>query len=184
VRAIINGKECTQSGNVGTVRNGSVAEFAITVPHESQTPGCGTDGARVTFTVGGQKATQEATWKAGPQPLNLSVGQATPPPLPSATPRTPQDPTSAAATATSEARFTPLPAPSALPTDEPIFPAATRTIGTGIGPAAKPTPAANTKKDDNDGSALAPIGAVIVVLLLAGAAGGFVLARRRPGDSA
>ena len=186
VRAVINGKECTQSGNVGTARNAAVAEYAITVPHESQTPGCGKDGAIVSFLVGGQRAVQVAEWKAGPHQVSLSVGAATPPPLPTATPRTPLDPTAAAATATREAAFTPLPAPSALPTDDPIFPARTGTAavtGAGSGTSAPATPGASPSDGGNasgGSSVLAPLGAVVIVLLVAGAVGGLILARRKP----
>lgn len=176
VRAFINGKECTQAGNAGTVLSGGIASYAITVPHESQVAGCGTEGATVSFAVGGQPASQTATWTARTQQVGLSVGSATPPTLPSPTPTATSNPTQAVATATAQAVFTPLPAPSVLPTDEPIFPS-----GTKVPTAPGVSGAGDQGSDGGDGggSLAAPLLVVLGLLGVAGIAGGVAIARRR-----
>lgn len=178
VKAFINGKDCTQTGNVGTVMQGNVASYAITVPHESQIPGCGREGIAVSFEVGGQRAVQQATWSATTIPVNLSVGAATPPPLPTFTPTATPNATQANATATAVAIFTPLPAPSALPTDEPLFPVATATPGTaGV-------TGASGREGSGDSSLQTPLIVVLIVLVALGIAGGIFVSRRRSdGDS-
>lgn len=87
VRGFVAGTDCTQvdgaSGNI-VVADG-VAQYSVTIVHESQVPGCGAEGRAVTFTVGGEQANQAATWSAGTERLDLSVGEGDPPPLPTAT---------------------------------------------------------------------------------------------------
>jgi hypothetical protein len=55
--------------------------YIVDVVSDSQTPGCGTEGATVTFEVGGRLANEQGPWKAGFNRLDLTVGQA-----PAATP--------------------------------------------------------------------------------------------------
>jgi hypothetical protein len=165
VRAIINGKDCTQpSDRKGTLTDGGVSAYAIAVMHESQAAGCGTQGVAVTFTVGGKKANEGATWKPGPLRLDLNAGSGTPPPLPTATPTIPGS-TSAAtgtASATSPARPT-----GALPTDDVTF-------------GRTPTPAKPTPADDDGGSSTLPVILIAAAaLVIAGGAIGFALSRRR-----
>ncbi len=207
VTARIGEKDCTQVGNNGTFPEGNLSAYSITVAHTSQIEGCGTEGATITFFIGGQQATQTANWQAGPRELGLSVGSQAPPPLPTATPggpsaATPTDPTAAAATATTRAMFTPLPAPSALPTDDQIFP--TSTPGTGTAAAGTATPGSSgtpgsastttgtpgtggtassddSSDDDGGNGPLIVIAAVAGVLLVAGTVGGVMAARRRSG---
>jgi hypothetical protein len=57
--------------------------YIVDVASDSQTPGCGTDGAIVTFQVAGQPTHEQGLWKAGLNTLNLTVGQA---PAPVTTP--------------------------------------------------------------------------------------------------
>jgi hypothetical protein len=57
--------------------------YIVDVASDSQTPGCGTEGAIVTFQVAGQPSHEQGLWKAGLNTLNLTVGQ---PAAPSATP--------------------------------------------------------------------------------------------------
>jgi MYXO-CTERM domain-containing protein len=57
--------------------------YIIDVASDSQTPGCGTEGATVTFQVDGEPANEQGLWKAGLNTLNLTVGQA---PAPDTTP--------------------------------------------------------------------------------------------------
>jgi hypothetical protein len=206
ITAFIGDVDCTQTGNNGTFTTDGLSAYSITVAHASQIAGCGTDGATITFFIDGEEANQTATWKSGYQEVGLSIGGQAPPPLPTATPggpapNTPTDPTAAAATATQQARFTPIPAPSALPTDDPIFPtnaAGTAEAGNGTAASGTPgttgtpgTPAAGTPTttveggtagDDDDGDGNGPlvvIAAGAAVLLIGGGAAGVMAMRRR-----
>lgn len=87
VRGFVDGVDCTQvDGDVaGTVVIDGVAQYSLTIVHESQQPGCGAEGREVTFTIDGQAAVQSATWSAGTHRLDLSVGEGEPPPLPTPT---------------------------------------------------------------------------------------------------
>lgn len=117
VRGFIDGKDCTQaSEHKGTLRDGAVSAYTISVMHESQSPGCGSEGRSVTFTIGGRAAGQTATWKSGPQRLDLNSGSGQPLLLPTSSAPT-LGPTQVAATATEVAKFTPKPA-GTLPTDD------------------------------------------------------------------
>ena len=58
--------------------------YIVDVASDSQTPGCGTEGAIVTFQVDGQPTHEQGLWKAGLNTLNLTVGQA---PAPAGTPQ-------------------------------------------------------------------------------------------------
>jgi len=60
--------------------------YIVDVASDSQTPGCGTEGAIVTFQVAGRSTHQQGLWKAGLNTLNLTVGQ---PPASTATPQGP-----------------------------------------------------------------------------------------------
>ena len=60
--------------------------YIVDVASDSQTPGCGTEGAIVTFQVAGQPAHEKGLWKAGFSSLSLTVGQA---PAPVTTPQGP-----------------------------------------------------------------------------------------------
>jgi hypothetical protein len=87
VRAIIDGVDCTQPGAMGTIDADNVGAYVIDVMHETQQPGCGREGKRVTFTIGGREAGQLVDWAQGLQPLNLNAGSGEPQPLPPNVPR-------------------------------------------------------------------------------------------------
>jgi hypothetical protein len=89
VLALVNGNVCGKSsrepGQEGTwTLDEDVADlglhagdsiYIIDVVSDSQTPGCGTEGAIVTFQVADRAAHQQGSWKAGLNTLNLTVGQ-------------------------------------------------------------------------------------------------------------
>jgi len=107
VLALINGKLCGESsrepGQKGTwTVDQDIADlgihagdsiYIVDVASDSQTPGCGTEGAIVTFQVAGQCAGEKGLWKAGFNPLSLTVAQtAAPcPTAPAQAPATPQE---------------------------------------------------------------------------------------------
>jgi hypothetical protein len=87
VVALIDGKACGEgrgeSGRKGTwtateaspeygIRSGD-SLYAVDVFSDSQVPGCGTDGAIVTFLIAGRPAHQRGVWKEYPTPLNLTA---------------------------------------------------------------------------------------------------------------
>jgi len=87
VVALIDGKVCGEgqgaSGRKGTwtateanpeyaIKSGD-SLYAVDVFSDSQVPGCGTDGATVTFLIAGGPALQKGVWKGYPTPLNLTV---------------------------------------------------------------------------------------------------------------
>jgi hypothetical protein len=47
--------------------------YVVDVVSDSQVPGCGTDGATVTFLIAGRQGQQTGLWKAGQNPLNLTA---------------------------------------------------------------------------------------------------------------
>ncbi len=106
VRAFIGSRDCTQPGAPGTAQRNATAFYRIEVLAESQAPGCGREGSPVTFTVGGQPASQVGSWRAAPQTLDLTASTATS--TATATPPrgTTPTPASANATATSPATQT------------------------------------------------------------------------------
>lgn len=88
VVALIDGKECGQAerepGSKGTMKvteaipeyNIKVGDslYVVDVVSDSQVPGCGTEGATVTFLIAGRPADQTGEWNAGPNVLNLTAG--------------------------------------------------------------------------------------------------------------
>ena len=87
VVALIDGKVCGEgageTGRKGTwtatearpkygIKSGD-SLYAVDVFSDSQVPGCGTDGAIVTFLIAGRPAHQRGVWKAYPTPLNLTA---------------------------------------------------------------------------------------------------------------
>lgn len=178
VRGFVGGTDCTQSapGERMAVRDGGVTAYAIEVVHESQRPGCGRTGLRVTFRVDGVEAVQDAAWEAGAVRLDLSTGSGTTIPLPTAT-NTP------AVVATAGADETVAPssaAPGTPPTDDITLPGTLAPVSTpedaGAGAASA------DREEDGDGGNVGPLAAVAVgVLAVAGVAGGVALSRRKGG---
>jgi len=91
VVALIDGKVCSEEekepGQKGTwtateanpeygIESGD-SMYVVDVVSDSQVPGCGTDGAKVTFLIAGRPSQQVGLWRAGSNPLNLTAG--TPP---------------------------------------------------------------------------------------------------------
>ena len=169
VRAFVDGIDCTQSseGGRGTITQDGVSAYSVLVVHESQRAGCGTSGAAVTFTIDGRAANEAGVWQAAAQQLDLNVGAGDPLALPSVTVSPPPaGDIDSDATATAEARFTPLPA-TALPTDDPAIRAGTAS-------------AASRPGDDEGGSDLVlPLAIGVIVLTSLGVAAGVVVSRRR-----
>ena len=48
--------------------------YVVDVLSDSQVPGCGTDGATVTFLIADKPSHQVGLWRAGSNPLNLTAG--------------------------------------------------------------------------------------------------------------
>jgi len=169
VRAFVDGVDCTQSpaGERGTIMQDGVSAYSVLVVHESQRAGCGTSGATVTFTIDGRTANESGSWQAAAQQLDLNVGAGAPLALPSVSVSpAPVGDIDRDATATGEARFTPLPA-TTLPTDDPAIRAGTANAAVRPG-------------DDEGGSGLVlPVAIGVIVLTLLGVAGGVVISRRR-----
>ncbi|MCC7364679.1 MAG: hypothetical protein IT303_09920 [Dehalococcoidia bacterium] len=191
VRAFVNGKDCSQPGppDPKTVMDGGVSAYAIIVMHESQEPGCAEEGDTVTFTVDGREAAQRATWKTGPQRLDLNVGSGQTVPLPTATPTATPNATQAAATATATARTNPS-GTVVPPTDDiqlpttpqPGGPARTVTATNSPG-IATPTPTP-TDPQDTETHGIPVLGTILgtlVLLVACGIFGGYMLARRSKG---
>lgn len=70
--------------------------YVVEVPADSQVPGCGREGATVTFKIGDRTAQQMGLWIAGPNHLSLTAGTPSGQPSP-ATPSGGQAPTPPAA---------------------------------------------------------------------------------------
>lgn len=163
VRAFVDGKDCTQPGARGSLVEGNVSVYILSVMHESQEPGCGSEGKTVTFQVGDRPAGQTATWHPGLQHLDLNAGSGQPLPIPPERSVTPGA-ADRLATATELAKLIPKTGPP--PTDDITF---RRTAGAG------------TTGDASGGggpSPLAVIGGVALVLALSGGVIGLLLARR------
>ena len=88
----------------GTGSVGPGGTYQVDVASASTQPGCGTDGATVSFSVDGRPATQTGTFQTGAfTQLNLTVVQPTPTPTPVRTPTPAPTPVR-----------TPTPAPTAV----------------------------------------------------------------------
>jgi hypothetical protein len=103
IAAQVGGTTC------GSATADGSGNYRLDVLSSGERPGCGTDGATVTFTVAGQRAAQTGTWKQGEfTPLDLSGAAAT-------------------ATATATVRPPTATATAAPPTATAVPPTATRT---------------------------------------------------------
>ena len=58
IRGYVGGIDCTQVDGdfTGTVVDDGVAQYSVTIVHETQRPGCGAEGREVTFTIAGEPA--------------------------------------------------------------------------------------------------------------------------------
>jgi hypothetical protein len=109
VVALINGKVCSQEEGTGQNGTWTATEarpeygiesgdsmYAVDVVSDGQVPGCGTNGAIVTFLIEGRPAQQKGLWKAGANPLNLTAGTPLDTGEPAATPSGGEAPASSA----------------------------------------------------------------------------------------
>jgi len=114
VKALIGDTVCGED----TMSVGQVAGFEMVVPGASLVPGCGVEGATVTFQVGDRLANESVGWSPGLQSQQVTVGEP-PPPTPSRTPwptPSPEPPGSWTRTPTPWVTPTPSPRPSLAPT--------------------------------------------------------------------
>ena len=186
VKGLIDGINCTQDNNArppATITDGGVSVYAILVVSAGVKPGCGADGKEIIFTIGTRQAVQRAKWRDSfvnpAQQINLSVGEGSPVPLPTATAAPTINPTQAAATATERAAFTPLPATS-LPTDTLTITTGRTTVPSGQSPGGLVSPQPGKQSPPSD-SGFPVLGAVLIVLggvVLTGAAAGYAVSRR------
>lgn len=168
--------------------SGQVTMYVIDVFSAEQTPGCGTQplnapGSEIRFKIGDRFAAQTARWEAGLVRLDITFGNATPAPIPSATP-TPTRDASAPSTA-----GTPGPGGTAVGEAQP-----SGTIPRGSPGAGSPVPTlrggvtssqgTGGGSGGGDGGGGFPVWA-IVVLVLGGIAAigggvGYAISRKRP----
>ncbi|KPK47319.1 MAG: hypothetical protein AMJ77_03535 [Dehalococcoidia bacterium SM23_28_2] len=107
VIALIDGKECGE-GQRDTSRKGTWTAteanpedgieagdslYVVDVVSDSQVPGCGTEGATVTFLIDGNPAHEKGQWVAGRNPFNLTARTSPSAGQPTATPSAGQTPT-------------------------------------------------------------------------------------------
>jgi hypothetical protein len=84
IAALIGGTTC------GSTTADGAGNYRLDVLSSGERPGCGTDGATVSFTVAGVRASQTGTWRQGEfTPLDLTAVRATPTPTVTVTPRLP-----------------------------------------------------------------------------------------------
>ena len=143
INALVGGTTC------GSATADGSGNYRLDVLSSGERPGCGTDGATVSFTVAGQRASQTGTWKQGEF--------------------TPLDLTGAAATATATATAAP---PVATATAAP--PVATATAAPPVATAVPVLPRTGTAGGDSGMAWL-----VLAIAGLAVLGGGSVLAARR-----
>jgi hypothetical protein len=121
--ALVGGTNC------GSATADGSGNYRLDVLSSGERPGCGTDGASVTFTVAGQRASQTGTWKQGEfTPLDLTGAAGTATATSTAAPPTATATTPPGATATVRPPTTTATAPVATAT--PVTPVLPRT-GTG-----------------------------------------------------
>jgi hypothetical protein len=181
VQAFIGEQQCGE-GQVRRISDTLPLGYVVDVVSATQTQGCGTDGDRITFRVGGRQATETGEFRTGAfLRLDLSVsGQiATPTPGPTPPPfGTATAPAGGAATATATTMpgGSPTAAPSAATATATAAPSPTTTqtaTATGTMPPAEVT------QGDGGGSA-AVVWAVLAVVVLAAAGGvGYAVYRHR-----
>ena len=175
VEAYIGEKLCGTKGKTQFTGDGAarVTVYFVDVFHESQTPGCGKEGADVRIKIGDRFASQTAKWKAGPVQLDLTFGGAAPAAIPTFTPA-PPTPTLTPRPGSTNAADTPVPAGGgqAVGTIPAGSPGAGSPVPTLKGGVTSSTPSAQQANASNGGF---PIwGIVLLVLAGVGALGGGV----------
>ncbi len=72
VEAYVGDTLCNEPEDKTYVQDGETKYF-VKVHHSSRRPGCGTDGATVSFRIGGRAATQTGTFGGGLETVNLTL---------------------------------------------------------------------------------------------------------------
>jgi hypothetical protein len=154
----------------GTGTVGPGGTYQVDVASATTQPGCGTDGATVSFSVDGRPASQTGTFQTGAfTQLNLTVTQPTPTPTPVRTP-TPAPTVVRTPTPAPTVVRTPTPAPTAVAQRPAATPAAQRPAAA---PALPVTGAGTAEEAGVNGLMLA-----LTAALAAAGLGGVALRRR------
>lgn len=185
VQAYIGDILCGTKGKTEFTGDGAarVTVYFVDVLHESQTPGCGKDGAEVRIKIGDRFAPQTTRWKAGPVQMDVTFGNVTPAPIPTFTPAPPTPTSAATPAAGASVPATPGTAQAAGGTIPAGSPGAGSPVPTLKGGVTSSTPAARKSSASDDGGF--PIWGV-VLLVLAGVAAiggglGYAMSRNRVG---
>ena len=176
VEAYIGATLCGTKGKTEFTGEGTsrVTVYFVDVFSESQTPGCGKDGAEVRVKVGDRFAAQTTRWKAGPVQLDVTFGNATPAVIPTFTPA-PATPTTVARNSPTAGSPTPAPAGGAAVGTIPVgSPGAGSPVPTLKGGVTSSTPAAQRSDTAGEGGGFPIWGVVLLVFLGVGAIGGGV----------
>ncbi len=175
--ATVQARVGTNNCGTGTVTAaGSSSSYVVDVLSATTQPGCGTDGATVSFTVNGAPASQTGTFQTGAfVSLNLTAQAATPTPSPTPARTATPSPTPVRTASPSP---TPVRTPTAIPaTATPQRPAGTpaaqRPAAAPAAPAALPRTGAGTA---DNGAAFALFG--LALAAAAFGAGSLVISRR------
>jgi len=189
VTAYVGDKECDQAGGQTAFTGDGAAQvtyYYVTVLSAEQVPGCGKDGSVIKIKIGDRFATQTAKWSAGLVRVDVTFGNVTPVPIPTAT-LTPVR--TAAPAASSQAAGTRTPGtgvaqaptqrPGTIPAGSPGAGSPYPTIPGGVISAVK-DPA--TKSSSGGGF---PIWGIVLIALgvvaVAGGGVGYVMSRNRVG---
>jgi hypothetical protein len=182
VQALIGEKVCGE-GVVRRISDDLPLGYVVDVAGATQVEGCGTDGATITFRVGGVPANETATFATGTFiRLDLTVrgqvatptpGAPTPPPFgaaPAATPTAVASPGAAS----------PTPAEPGGATEAPAVatPTATVTAGPGL-PVRTATPAGSAQEGGGGGAGRILAAVAALIALAAAGAGAYLWYRRR-----
>lgn len=189
IEAYVGATLCGTKGKTEFTGEGAarVTVYFVDVFSESQTPGCGKDGAEIRIKVGDRFASQTTRWKAGPVQLDVTFGNATPAVIPTFTPA-PATPTTAARTSPAAGSATQAPTVAgavAVGTIPAGSPGAGSPVPTLKGGVTSSTPAAQRSNAEDDGGGFPIWGIVLLVLLGVGAIGGgvgYAMSRSRPTD--
>ena len=181
VQAFVGEKQCGE-GLVRRISDDLPLGYVVDVAGATQVEGCGTDGATITFRVGGVPANETATFATGTFiRLDLTVrgqvatppGAPTPPPFgaaPAATPTAVASPGAASPTPAGPGGATETPAVAT--------PTATATAGPGL-PVRTATPAGSAGGDDTGGAGPVLAAVAALIALAAAGAGAYLWYRRR-----
>lgn len=186
--AYIGDKECDQPGGQTAYTGDGAAQityYYVTVLSAEQVPGCGKDGSVIRIKIGDRFATQTAKWAAGLVRVDVTFGNVTPVPIPTATPTpVPTAPPAGSTQANGTPRAgatangnAPTQRPGTIPAGSPGAGSPYPTIPGGVVNAVK-DPA--TKSSSGGGF---PIWGIVVIALgviaVAGGGAGYLMSRNR-----